>query len=507
MAQLQKTVEEMSQAFLDFNDKTLASGLIAYQPHLGHNLKETMERVVQLSKDANIDHDVDDGGRLPLRKRAHSSDDAVVEQAPKAVQHRDNQDTSMLDTGMTSTASAQTFEPTISHQSTNLPAFQNGQQDTLTAMVSTAGSSWMDTPCNLQQYHTQIPDIPQHTNDWMSLENMAPDPIASHSSQETTFARRLIRHSYERCYLMLTNPATPPELIKDKFRYSLCFTNLDSLKGIIGDVVASTAQEPLGNFNLPDLHLGGSGLHYPRNKGCNDPEPPGGWISQRMLRPWPWPNVQTAPPEQFPDGVSLYANMEGVWFDGHDVEMYLRSKGLRLDDSSLRAQIEIQEDSPTTSLEPLVESPSTSASGTISGPQSPEAQKNDLGTNFFSPQVEQFFSNLENGTANLENGLDFDFTLMNNAVEDKGMDAPGFAPNSLFGSLPSGQSRKRARKVTIDVDRLLNGKQPRSHMELGSTRLMNVAELNQRSVCIGKGPGYRPADVDMALSRVLQEAC
>src|SRR5215469_11111198 len=52
VATLQSTIEEMSRAFLAFNDSAMNSGILQIRPQLAQQLKVTTERFISLAKEA-----------------------------------------------------------------------------------------------------------------------------------------------------------------------------------------------------------------------------------------------------------------------------------------------------------------------------------------------------------------------------------------------------------------------------------------------------------------------
>lgn len=109
-----------------------------------------------------------------------------------------------------------------------------------------------------------------------SLLDLMTTPLPmSYSFQEASFARRLMRISLETAYRLITDPCSRPEDLKSLCRLTWCFTSssrmVDHLKGMI----EKTADQDLELWEVPALHLGRAGMHYPRvgiDAGCAPPE-------------------------------------------------------------------------------------------------------------------------------------------------------------------------------------------------------------------------------------------
>ena len=342
----------------------------------------------------------------------------------------------------------------------------------------------------------------------------------TYSFQETTFARRLQRDSYEKMYFLLTNPHAPPGLVHRQIRYSLCYGSVRAIAARLREILLQPSNEALGNWHWPLLHVGGAGLHFDPPPEGSEPAPVPGWRAPRNFGPFRPPPDAPVPvdPRDFPERVAALFGLEGAWFDCHDVEMYLRGRGLRLSGSSAVAELELDEPAPAELPASLLASPDGGASSVASAnePLSPPPATADAGV---EPDLGPAwrYASLASPTA----GGDFELLPSIERVDK----APAADPMVMFAELPAlravpspmpvagvGMATAMAtgemgmaaaavplslplpavphvgkRRVTIDVDRLLD-------------------QLNLRAVCLGRSPGYRPADVDLALDLVLQEA-
>ena len=229
--------------------------------------------------------------------------------------------------------------------------------------------------------------------------------------------------------------------------------------------------ESLEHWEVPVLHIGGSGLHFPRDRADNTVELIQGYARERNIGPWPMNRAaRQVPIEDFPFELAKFANVEGVWFDTYDVEQYLRTKGLFLDGHSPTAIVEIEDDSSSHAPEIFLESPRSTSTDSFSLPQSP-ASINDPMATFFVPSTDETFDNLEPFQNQAFDAINLDFALPQEPLETK--DVLALAPDSNFmlNGLPFVPLVQPKKRVAIDVDRLLEGRTP------GNTRTFSCVPI------------------------------
>ena len=190
-----------------------------------------------------------------------------------------------------------------------------------------------------------------------------PLPI-SYSSREQTFARRLQRSAYENALRLLANPASDIEDLLRKCRFAFCFSTRQTMMLNMQGLLERAAKDSQQLFSAPRFHIGGSGLHYPRN-GIDDGLDKPLWFGQ--LAPRRQLDAETPVPDSLTlEQVIQLTGCDGEWLDSNDVEQYLRSKGINIDGESNWVEIDESEF--------LSGSGSPSASSLCSGgPQSPRS--------------------------------------------------------------------------------------------------------------------------------------
>lgn len=183
--------------------------------------------------------------------------------------------------------------------------------------------------------------------------------IYTYSHQESDLTRRLQRFCLEHTYRWLSDPRSNPDLISRVFGLIPCIHDMPGIRRHYRRVLQSEIGDPLEVNKLPYYKLGGAGTHYPRISRDGQPIYPDqlrrpGKILRRMMKilqrggiqDWDedWSgNVEPLIGESgeygglaMSDADRLRAlDLDGEWFDCHDVQGYLLDRGLVSDDSSM----------------------------------------------------------------------------------------------------------------------------------------------------------------------------
>lgn len=487
------TISEMNKIFLDYNTKAISSGIVGVNPSLGLELQETTNRFLQLARNAKLDSNINETEEIP-RGTSHESnqdDDTTnpgqpvfvssVSQLELLHQYSPPETTAMLGYEVSYD------EVPLSDTGTN-----NDAQQLIANQDYSINHGWKDPnwqQLDLESYNME--GSPQYSNSTTdSISNMPPsipDSLQSpytYSFQETTFARRLFRSSYEKAYRIITDPSASQESIHYRLRFSFCYTNLQSITSRIRQVLTRTRHQNLENWEAPILHNGGAGLHYPRGGLDSETDPaPMNWRERRLSKaPRRFGVAQTREADQLEvDEFPKFANCEGIWFDSNDVEQYLRTKGLYLDGQSSLAEIEVDNPSPLISLPPgtATDSPYNCLTDNLDSPASPRDQALNLNRFPGNDSDPYFFDMNTSSSAWLAGGLpDFNATHesinlaldCNNSANGNAKSNPNptiYLPSqhalstnantnmAIFPTYPPRSLPSRKRKLTIDVDKLL----------------------------------------------------
>ncbi|KAL2435153.1 hypothetical protein ABEF95_014036 [Exophiala dermatitidis] len=159
--------------------------------------------------------------------------------------------------------------------------------------------------------------------------------LYTYSFQETTFARRLHRMVLERGFRKLSNPTVDVKSIQHSFRFSFCFSNRKHMIGRFQEILRRRAGEALEDFAAPFLAIGGAGTHFPRRDDLGNPIYPPNCLSP-LKAFGPFPYIESETPRADSSVQELLENIgfTGEWYDSHDVEEYLKTKGIFLDGHS-----------------------------------------------------------------------------------------------------------------------------------------------------------------------------
>ncbi|KAF2450523.1 hypothetical protein P171DRAFT_141247 [Karstenula rhodostoma CBS 690.94] len=364
-----------------------------------------------------------------------------------------------------------------------------------------------------------------------SLMTKSLRPIWTYSHDETTFARRLIRASLETAFHFLSSANQRPSALEYTFRLSLSYMTLNQLREGFRELLARGTDEELGFWSTPFISMGGAGTHYPQKDAHgNVIKPPNIW-TVRSIGPNGKKTIwaeKSDDPSQSHDLKIDPAGFEGEWFDSQDVEGYLeQEKGVRIDPKSSFVDAFVDDD------EHPGDDYSTSNAGLKT---SPPRRSSDDGTPSLSTESSRAHSqsshltppNVQSATSanvnhlfapsdipfGLDMGMPSDFAKMPSIDasmffdQPLGLDlAPGFDMSLNNGSMqplnfssqPRGSNldmsfqglepmlvvrQKRKKKVLIDVSKL-------------------VDEIVKHGVCLGRAPGFRKKDVEMAFQASL----
>ncbi|KAH7394454.1 hypothetical protein BKA66DRAFT_509725 [Pyrenochaeta sp. MPI-SDFR-AT-0127] len=369
---------------------------------------------------------------------------------------------------------------------------------------------------------TRLPTPPLSLPNILSTKNLP--SVTTYSFDETTFARRLTRAAIETGFQILSTANIRPSALSYVFKLSLPYFTVDELCDRFKAQLSRNIDQDLDWWAAPFIHLGGAGTHYPRRDASGRIIPIKNSWTVRQIGPL---EKKMARIENVEDGrtedlgnVDL-SGFEGEWFDAHDVQGYLEEQYVcRIDPRSSFSECLVEEEgkdtATTTNLLPQDDPYARRASDESSDSPSLTHSSNTANSSSSSitPPTHTFdipdapfgldmsFSNAQSSTyptvfpKHVNYDISFDQTL--------GLDlAPtfdyGFAGTSGFSmgdvgldlglteeaeeSLPV--VRQKRRKIAwLDVNRLTD-------------------ELIKHAVCLGRAPGFRRKDVDMAVQKAL----
>ena len=388
---------------------------------------------------------------------------------------------------------------------------------------------WAGIQQDLMQFNVQVPETTMSVEQHYPQQTLSPaltktsileKPLSApnnygfytYSFQETTFARRLHRMTLERAFRNLTNPDIDPDFIKRAFRFTFSFSNRKRMLVRFQALLKRKAGESLENWNVPFFHVGGAGTHYPRRDADGKPVYPPNMLAPEkafgeQYGPRAWVEVET-PREGSTHEILDSIGFGGQWFDSHDVEEYLKTKGIYLDGQSSFIEIDptviqLTLPSPRQSLSGSEETSMTNNSSPLRTP-SPFGNGGLLEAQDMYAQPQPRFDdfNLFETSlmdSNTADGFDKSAADVYNKQIWPWTDAPVLPTDPSFSNsetqLPVlGQMSNylntlgaRTQSLTFDVEKFLE-------------------RMIGGSACLGRAPGYRKELIDNALAMSLAEA-
>ncbi|KAL5119769.1 hypothetical protein ACEQ8H_002375 [Pleosporales sp. CAS-2024a] len=533
--QLHSIIGQMGNAFLRVNESTLKSGLLQLNPGLARELKSATELFTTLARTArDLEAREDDNLKgaeqaepAHIAQRQHTVALPAVE-APEVgwgystIPDRTDKDSQPVPTrtqpvnyfqslneGFTQTQNSnidsrrQFTVGEVWDQSKN--AFLQYQDTPATSQSSTQSQSTESLPfgminmlnqnssyaSNPQIFSVNIPTptvtppstrMPTPPPPLTSLTTQTLPSIYTYSHAETTFARRLTRATLEAGFQLLNVAHARPTRLHQVFKLSLPYLTLDQLRSRFKIMLSRSVSEELDFWETPFIHLGGAGTHYPRKNAQGRIIPKKNNWTVRQVGPLEKRMVRV---ENMDDGNFQYlpnvdlSGFEGEWFDAYDVQGYLEECwGCRLDPNSNFAECTIEDESQEgvygyanrsgigSETSPGLRYSNSTGSRQANSTSPPKDPISDtyfgLNVSFAQPAFQPHAVDVSYDQAL---GLDL---------------APGYN-YSLAGSSRSRQTKKKVAWVEV-------------------SKFIDVLKY---AVCLGRAPGFRRKDVDMAILKAL----
>ena len=495
--ELERTIDRMSGSFIQFHDNVIESGLLLSKPALAQQLKETTEDFIFLAKTTAMDseHEEEENPTVAEAENSESASFSPDQQSSGTFDHQAQRPSIDLLYRNPPLGYEMTFAES-SHDSEveELPPFELSNQFSgkdFSRAIDTASKNWSIIN-DYQEFRVEVPSPS------VSIQTLIPlleRPLKAsgpytYSFQETTLSRRLHRLCLERGFRILTSPDTDPAVTARVFRLTFTFTNKKRLVARFQELLKRKAGENLENWNVPFVRIGGAGTHFPRRDDQGNPVyPPNVVSAARAIGPMQFSVVETPREAESTEQLLEALGLGGEWFDAHDVEEYLKTKGINVDGHSSFVEID-----PFTMPPPLVAATSAStASSNSSGsplqrPPTPEYGRGaQIGADVFSAQELPDPFGPDGLFMAQDKLLDYgEVDGMGPRVWDQQMD---LSDRASAGYSPSFQDivYRSQHPLTLDVGKLLD-------------------RMVDGSACLGRAPGFRRKDVDNALVMALQEA-
>ncbi|KAL9115993.1 MAG: hypothetical protein Q9227_000361 [Pyrenula ochraceoflavens] len=397
---LEERINQMNASFLQFNDRMIQSGVLVSHPELAEQLRRTTTQFLLLAQNAS-ESDCEEDMVISL-----SHEDQMKNDSSLPVSSSDRKDT---------TAHANGTTQSWGFLFPNEDIF--GQDQCQDGMPANAfHSSQLDQNPFESLKHGPLIPLVNGDQGWTSdisafCESRIERPFKSdspytYSFQESSFARRLHRASLEHSFRLLTLPSTNPERVARMFRFTFCWSNKKRILKRFQELLRKTTSESLENFDVPFIHVGGAGLHFPRIDQDGRKIYPPNMISPSDVQVYRGPLntaiAETPRAERSVEQLLDAIGFGGTWFDANDVESYLQSKGIYLDGQS--SFVDIQ----ASALSPALASSQQSKTTSIVSPgftPSPVSSSPDLSMNLGDSQAALVGSGTSTEASSWSHGL------------------------------------------------------------------------------------------------------
>ncbi|KAJ9616295.1 hypothetical protein H2200_000013 [Cladophialophora chaetospira] len=512
---LQNTIDQMNKTFLALHDNMVDAGILTSHYSLGRQLQSATEEFVALAKITSPESDEEEEAAIAAITQGEGK--GSPEAGEKSSDRRggalqDAKSSSRVSTKKTNSRRGVSFNDQSSTDAEadveDLPVLSR-HDESLLALSDTAwtmDNSNVHGLNDLLSFNVSIPETVLYDDPHEKLVVERPLKPAyqaqgsyTYSFQETTFARRLHRMCLERAFRNLTNPNIDPAYIKRAFRFTFCFSNRKRMLQRFQEMLKRRAGESLENWNVPFFHIGGAGTHFPRRDDEGNPIFPPNMVSPaKAFGPQPYVEAETPRMEATMQEMLENIGFGGVWFDSHDVEEYLKTKGIYLDGQSSFIEVD-----PTVLnlLKTSTAARSSNSDGTSSSDRSPlEAALRTpspiLPTEHFPDPIIDPFIGQELSELFPPNSTLFP----RSALSPKPADQHPW-PDFPFPNLNLNLSSTTAAPTFSDL--LDNGSQRQNPLTFDVE--MFLERMIQGSACLGRAPGFRKENIDEALVTSLQE--
>ncbi|KAK3492745.1 uncharacterized protein B0T23DRAFT_148662 [Neurospora hispaniola] len=370
---LQQVNREMSNAFMEFHDSVVASGLLDNSTELGRQLLATKKRFITITQAGGDDIDAND--HHEGRRRGSTSTTESIgshRRRKEPLQPESQRNSPEHATEPSATKSPPQLYPglTITHEPISQSYLTTAPATDLSLSIPTTSQAAEFLPTTTAPSISKAFDFAtiDFDLDFLSQQPLAqlhptvPSPYStlptpfSYASHETTFGRRYQRFAVERAHMLVTMPNPPLDQLNRTFGFCFLFESPDMIFQRTCRAIARRAGESLYNWQYPFYHLGGAGTHNLHQSGPGGPlnstlTPEAGMKMQLNLQvgnqgtidvlkphaeltagfamgPFP-PAVNSARDNFLDKDMKMYLpGFEGTYYDCDEVEFYFHQRGV-----------------------------------------------------------------------------------------------------------------------------------------------------------------------------------
>ncbi|KAK3503899.1 hypothetical protein B0T13DRAFT_392729 [Neurospora crassa] len=371
---LQQLNREMSNAFMEFHDFAVASGLLDNSTELGRQLLATRKRFITITQAGGDDVDANDHHEEGRRRGSTSTTESIGShrRRKKTLQPESQRNPPEYATEPSATESPPQLYPglTINQEPVSQSYLTTAPGTNLSVSIPTTSQAaeFLQTttaPSNPKAFDFATIDFDL---DFLTQQPLAqphppiPSPYSSlptplsYASHETTFGRRYQRFAIERAHMLVTMPNPPLDQLNRTFGFCFLFESPDMIFQRTCRAIARRTGESLYNWQYPFYHLGGAGTHNLHQSGPGGPlnstlAPEAGMRMQLglqvgnqgtidVLKPHteltagfamgPFPPAVNHARDNFLDKeMKMYLpGFEGTYYDCDEVEFYFHQRGV-----------------------------------------------------------------------------------------------------------------------------------------------------------------------------------
>ncbi|KAI1848859.1 hypothetical protein JX266_005287 [Neoarthrinium moseri] len=554
---LKEVNDQMSQAYRDLFDFATRNGLLEKAPEFGERLA-TLEALAKQSGETLIKSDGDSsdgtsqGSKLVKRKSSGASPPDIALPSPAQQQQPPSQQlwAGVMVSHEPAVETNNHFHHPISNVAPAHPGVHAGYE--IIAQPTPQNASFAPN-MTFSQAHLFMP--------WTSVPspfNSLPNP-RTYASQELTFGRRLQRTALQCAASLISMEHPPPDRMMRVFGFARLFETYEQIKERTLACAGVTAQESLYNPKYPFQSLGGNGTHFShmgptdlRTASMDSSSSHGGHMSPRSGRPKDSAPFSIGPfdlrTNKIRDslvGLGGQINLpgfDGVFWDADEVEFYLLHNGVNIPPLVDHCVVEMDEGTfaappppppPPNNHQSGMQAPMSSNSGTA------YTAAANVGLDSI-PRTLRTSSTVVTSTSNSSPGSQGDnVTVTSSAPEESWTSqhhcSPDFLPQgyttvrgtpgvSAFDSSVTGalsdpsllayaasdqqqqqhqqQQQQQQHFLQPPVSQFQGLPQAQSYVPRKRAWRIDVekfiAELISKATCLGRTPGFRPKDVDLA---------
>ncbi|GKZ27587.1 hypothetical protein AbraIFM66951_005985 [Aspergillus brasiliensis] len=315
---LQTQIQNLCRTFQEYNHLIETSGLLFFDPTLERKLQELRTQFLAISAAADSSNE----GSSALRLNDIAS---PMTQPRKQRMHSQQLEYDLeLATSRPVNAGLDVAGP--------IPSFSGAGGQENDPRGKTADQSYSFLPTPTLHVVNRLESAPRAVDDSAFLNVMCHSHISSSTAplRETSFERRLHRACLKNGYKLLVDPTSDPDNVSRVFRLPLTLSTRDSIVQQVKGLLEGGLDEAPELWDMPFFLLGGAGTHYPRRDQTGRPIlPPNALPMSKLIGAF---IHQRTEQQSFQTDHDLLADLglNGEWLDSHDVEGYLKEKGIFL---------------------------------------------------------------------------------------------------------------------------------------------------------------------------------